>query len=248
MKNLQKNGASTVKRICFWAGMGIALVGLIVLTLALSSSFQVEPTGFIAAIALLTLFKARFRHWERCFLGGKDESNVTAALKSLPNDYVLLTDLVLPDYSGRVDHFLIGPNGLFVIETKNYSGYVRCDQDQWAVKTHRIKSLSKQVKRNTISVRSAIAGLYAARGTRIPYVVPLLVFMNPQARLRLFRPTVAVLRLEELAEFIRDYAAKGPISHEERRIIIHHLMSSNFEAGDLVDQGTITRAHLRKVK
>lgn len=228
--------------------MGIVLVSLSVAALALSKRTHMEPSGIVAAVALVTLFKARFRYWEHRLLGLQDDSKVTTALKNLPNDYVLLTDLALPDYGGKVDHLLIGPNGLFVIEMKNHSGYVRCVQDQWAVKTHKIKSLSKQVKRNTIAIRSAIAGLYNARGTGIPYVVPLLVLANPQARLRLFRPTVAVLRLEELADFIMDYAAKRPISQEEKRTIIHHLMSSEFESGELADRGTIVRAHLRKVK
>jgi len=248
MKILPKHGESAPRRIHFRMAMNIGFLVSSVLAFALLRSFQLEQISFFVAAPLLILFAARLRDWDYWFQARKDQSTVTAALKSLANDYVLVTDLALPDDGGNLDHFLIGPNGLFVIEVKNYSGYVRCDQDQWAVKTHRIKSLSKQAKRNTIALRRAIAGLYTARATEIPYVVPLLVFANPAARLRLFRPTVAVLRLDKLAEFVRDYAAKRPITREEKQVIVHHLMSLNSTSAEMSDQGNIAKAHLRRVK
>ena len=79
--------------------------------------------------------------------GRKGESAVTKTLKSLPDDYVVLNDIVLPDRKGNVDHVLIGPNGVFVIETKNYSGFIKCEEDDWFVNGHRIRSLSRQAKR-----------------------------------------------------------------------------------------------------
>lgn len=42
-------------------------------------------------------------------------------------EYRLLNDLTLPDGDGsttQIDHFLLSPYGLFVIETKNYKGWI----------------------------------------------------------------------------------------------------------------------------
>jgi Nuclease-related domain len=49
------------------------------------------------------------------------------------DDHVLFNDLTLSDSRGNVDHLVIGPNGLFVIESKTYSGYVKCFGDTWYV-------------------------------------------------------------------------------------------------------------------
>ena len=247
MRILQKDGEFIFRRLRFRMAMNIGFLASSVLSFTLLRYFQLEQMSFFIAAPLLILITARLRDWHRWFPARKNKSTVTGALKSLANDYVLLTHLALPDYGGEIEHFLIGPNGLFVIEVKNYSGYVRCNQDQWAVKSHCIKSLSKQVKRNSIALRSAIACLYTERGTGIPYVTPLLVFSNPEARLRLRRPTMAALRLEEVPKFIRDYAAKRPITHEEKRVIIHHLMSLDSKSAEAACQTSITNQHLRIV-
>ncbi len=59
----------------------------------------------------------------------------------------------MPDGRGNVDHLVMGPNGLFAIETKNYSTFVKCSGDDWFVNGKKIRSLSKQAKRNAIAVR-----------------------------------------------------------------------------------------------
>jgi hypothetical protein len=40
----------------------------------------------------------------------------------LSDDYYLLNDLYLRDGGGDIDHIVLGPNGVFVLETKNWSG------------------------------------------------------------------------------------------------------------------------------
>jgi Nuclease-related domain len=236
MRILQKNGEYTPPHIRLRLAMNIGFLVTAFLSFIILRGFQLEQMSFFVTAPLLILFTARLRDW------------VTVALKSLSNDYLLLTHIALPVYGGDIDHLLIGPNGLFVIEVKNYSGYVRCNQDQWAVKTRRINSLSKQAKRNSMALRSAIASLYSGRRIAIPYVTPLLVFANPEARLRLRQPTIAVLRLHEIAEFIRDYAPKRQITPEERRRIVHHLVSLDSKAGEMAQQENIGKANLIKLK
>ncbi len=45
---------------------------------------------------------------------------VVETLTTLDNSYVLINDVVLPDRKGNIDHILVGPNGVFAIETKSY--------------------------------------------------------------------------------------------------------------------------------
>jgi len=64
------------------------------------------------------------------FLKGKlGEFAVAAHVKLYLKDpqYILLNDLTLPDGTGattQIDHLLLSPYGIFVIETKNYKGWI----------------------------------------------------------------------------------------------------------------------------
>src|SRR5205085_377423 len=52
-------------------------------------------------------------------MGLSGERQVGRALASdLPQDYVLINGLKLPRGAGDIDHLVVGPSGLFVLETK----------------------------------------------------------------------------------------------------------------------------------
>ena len=135
-------------------------------------------------------------------------------------------DLMLPDGRGNVDHLVIGPNGIFVVETKNYSGYLSCWGDRWYVNRREIDSLSKQAKRNAMAIKNSLAGVFREYHARIPWVDPILAFTNPNGRLNIKSPTIPVLRSSELVAFISHYRATSsrPIATPElNRAIVHHL-------------------------
>jgi hypothetical protein len=185
----------------------------------------------VALLGLVLAFKhftAAYDQWEHWFLGKRGELAVTRALRGLPDGYVLLNDLMLPKGRGNVDHLLIGPNGLFVIETKNYAANVRCDGEQWFVNEKRRKSLSLQAKSNAVTVRNSLQELFSDHQTRLPFVEPLLVFVKHKHRLELNQPTIDVLKPEELVSFICDYERRSRFGHfspELTRAIVHYLHS-----------------------
>jgi hypothetical protein len=154
IKNCRK---SAVLWVCFALG-----------AVVISLYFDALYVGGTVALFALALFKVSHRRWRNWTVGKYGEETVSAALKSLPNDFVLLNDLMLPDGRGNVDHLVIGPNGLFVIETKNYSGYVKCWADDWYVNGRKISSLSKQAKavRSRSEARLRIFSLSIAPDSR----------------------------------------------------------------------------------
>ncbi len=90
--------------------------------------------------------------------GSEGEKLVTRSLRQLNDNYYLINGITLSDSRGDTDHIVLGPNGIFVIETKNYSGEISCDGDEWKrQKTSKrgksynieIGSPSNQVKRNS---------------------------------------------------------------------------------------------------
>ena len=207
----------------FYFATSLGLLVIVMPTIVVSDSFGLQALSFFGAATSLIVFKASFRRWARWLLGRKVTCAVAETLKSLPDDYVVLNDIVLPDSKGNVDYLLIGSNGIFSIETKNYSGFVRCEEDEWFINGRRIRSLSKQAKRNGIAVRGCIAQLFTGSQTDIPYVAPLLVFVGSRAKLKLFKPTVPVLRLGELVEFICHRETKRSITQDEKSALVPSL-------------------------
>lgn len=60
--------------------------------------------------------------WQR---GAEGESVVGNLLADFPDDFYIVNDLSTP--YGNLDHLVVGPTGVFVLETKNWRGIVRAD-------------------------------------------------------------------------------------------------------------------------
>ncbi len=91
--------------------------------------------------------------------GLKGENAVLKCLETLPKDYFIFNDVKLPGKGGNIDHIVIGPSGVFVIETKNYSGKYRINGNKWFyykngkyIETS--KSPGSQVIRNVVNLKN----------------------------------------------------------------------------------------------
>jgi hypothetical protein len=95
------------------------------------------------------------KSWNKGIIG---ESIVGGYLNQLPKDYFIFNDVKFPGSYGNLDHIVIGPNGIFVIETKNYGGFYNIKGENWYYGTGKYPKKSKsqpgkQVKRNAMSLR-----------------------------------------------------------------------------------------------
>lgn len=61
--------------------------------------------------------------------GAEGERRTAAALTALPSTYVVLHDLHVPGSKANVDHLVIGPNGVFVVDSKAHSGAFTAGSD-----------------------------------------------------------------------------------------------------------------------
>ena len=95
--------------------------------------------------------------------GLEGEQSVASELSYLSDEFLLLNDVMLPGERGNIDHVLIGPTGVFVFETKNYSGKYVCHGDRWFFQgkwqKYDVKSVSVQAKNNA----SFLGGLLRVR-------------------------------------------------------------------------------------
>jgi membrane protein implicated in regulation of membrane protease activity len=123
--------------------------------------------------------------------GGKGPN---ALLEQLPNDYYLINDLFLQN--GRIDHIIVGPCGVVVVSTRRSAGRVECDGDRWSINGRPRQSYSRQARVNAMAVRKLLAARHPEFAREI--VRSIVVFTNPRCELQLNKPTVAVVRADEL--------------------------------------------------
>lgn len=83
-------------------------IGLIIIGIAL----------LVAVVCLIRTAKGK---------GWAGERSVARKLRRLPHGYIVLNDLLLPTAgkgSTQVDHIVVSEYGIFIIETKNYTGII----------------------------------------------------------------------------------------------------------------------------
>jgi membrane protein implicated in regulation of membrane protease activity len=157
--------------------------------------------GSAAVLAAVVLARQVHRGLRSYARGQKGEASVTEVLQGLPEGYFLVNDLLLPGGSGNVDHVLVGPSGVVVLESKRYWGRIRCRGSRWFANGRPIKSPALQAIKAAVAVRRFLEGAAAEGAGADPgWVSAVVVFTHPCCRLRLDRadPAVTVIRLSQL--------------------------------------------------
>jgi hypothetical protein len=148
--------------------------------------------------------------------GISGEDAVIEVLKHLDDTYYLINDIILKQSQsrGNIDHLLLGPNGIFVIETKNYNGTIKCNGDDWTrvypTKSYQTSSPSKQTKRNAVMVRNFLRdNTDAIKKWPNLFINGIVVFTGYGVNLKLGNLTVPVLKIDELVDHILKRISKN---------------------------------------
>ncbi|MBO7313401.1 MAG: NERD domain-containing protein, partial [Alistipes sp.] len=87
----------------------------------------------ICIVILLIIWRIWFSNPEN--IGKLGEKRVAQKLNWLSNEYITLNDVLLPTRYGttQIDHIVVSPYAIFVIETKNYNGWIfgHQDSEEW---------------------------------------------------------------------------------------------------------------------
>lgn len=200
---------------------GAGTAGVVALAVGLSPLAGVA-FGITAASAVA---KAH-RSVRRFSKGIQGEAAVAELLRSLPDDYFLLNDVVLPGHPGNIDHVVVGPCGVLVIETKNFSGPVESHGNAWFVNGRRSRSISKQVNRGAIAVREALSQIHPdLEGSVLRYVDSIAVFTNPSSRVRVDRAKTIVARYSQLLDVILAIARRKRVPPDVAARLAQSLIS-----------------------
>jgi hypothetical protein len=165
----------------------------------------IDGIGFVMSLIMLGLFRYYQRKYN-IYKGGRqgEKAVINTLTKSLNDDYYIINGAYLKDRGGDIDHIVLGPSGIYVLETKNWSGKIICNGDQWQRPGKTIKgNPSLQVKRNTQKVKKLIDNSHTIRDSNL-WIEGLIVFTNTNADLNISNPTVTILKLHQLSQHIKN--------------------------------------------
>ncbi len=183
--------------------------------------------GFFLPIGIIALASCAppLRKWRDTQAGINGEKDVAQTLMRLDDSYALINDLMTPD-RGNIDHIVLSPKGVFCIETKNWTGYIRCYRDEWTSRsgwrTYASKSVSRQARANA----AHLGELIRSQTNLKVFVHAVIVFTNPSVELRIVQPTVPVLRLGDLDQFISSYATNVSLRDDKLDLISKTLLAT----------------------
>ena len=139
--------------------------------------------------------------------GAKGEDAVAGLLDTLPDSYTVFHDLA--KLAGDIDHIVVGPTGIFVIETKAHGGKVSAEGDQIRVNGHPSeKDFIAQSWRNAFWVRDVLKNT-----AEIDVMIkPILVFSNAFVTARRPVKGIQVINKKFLVDTIlREHSKEFPI-------------------------------------
>ena len=86
----------------------------------------------IIAVVVGSLIILKWRYNSPFYKGKEGENRVHNILMQLPDDYVILDDVVMQTNKGttQIDHIVVSKYGVFAIETKNYRGEIYGDDNR----------------------------------------------------------------------------------------------------------------------
>lgn len=100
--------------------------------------------------------------------GIKGEHIVAEYLNQLPEDYFVFNDAKFPGSYGNLDHIVVGPTGIYVIETKNYKGFFLVKGNELFYKNgNRVKKAKEQPGRQVMANSMSLKKFLEDNGVNI---------------------------------------------------------------------------------
>ena len=208
VKNRAGTSTRTMQMSRLVAGLS-AIVGVFLITLLFSQNSKaiasyglgalvIVSAGVFAGIKYLEKYgleKAkRSKHAER---GAEAEEAVGAILDNTPEG-----NFVIHDFNsgrGNIDHILIGPKGIFTLETKSHAGKVSFDGEKLLRNGRPFeKDFLKQAWAQCYLVR----GILAKWGITTPLPEPVILFTNAFIEVRGKAKGIEIVGIKDLPKFL----------------------------------------------
>ncbi len=222
-------------------GQYTSLVALLILAGGMYVSFvykdqsQMTYISFISLLVGFVLSQVGIYFGNRWGRRPRVDERITAALKGLTKDYTLYNFLT------PVNHLLVGPAGVWIIEAYYQRGTIVYEGNKWKQKGGGVllgylKIFAQEglgrpeldVKTDTDSLAEALKKAFG-EGQEIPPIHAALVFTDARAEVKADDAPVPTIKIEQLKELIRKTAKQNPFPATEIKRITAILPSESVE-------------------
>jgi hypothetical protein len=197
----RERNRARIRRQWPWAlGCGVTLlivVGAVVQTLLQEPAITALVVAALALVQLSGFLQnSTVRSWG---VGAEGERSTAAVLEPLRAEgFVILHDRKVTGYGGNLDHLVIGPTGLWAVETKSLRGKVVIHGATLRIGGHRRDEIIDQVKQEATIVQVVLGQSLAERGLRVTPVICL-----HRGELPVFNKTVRGVRLASGRQLVK---------------------------------------------
>lgn len=190
----------------------------------------------IAIVVVLIIVLLKKRKVKDINLGEEEVKKVLSKISG----YKLLNDIMIRKENGtsQIDHILVGKKGVFVIETKDYSGTIRGEEysKYWTQTINKRKNnFYNPIRQNYGHIKS-VEKLIKEKDIYIS----LIVFTN-KSELKGLKTKTPVIQVKKLKKFIRKYKSNIKLSNEQIEDIYKCLKRGN------VQSSRVRRKHVKRI-
>ena len=154
--------------------------------------------------------------------------------EQLPQEYALINGLALRRGAGDIDHLVVGPTGLFLLETKTMAGHIVCAPDGTWHRTRvgrsgtsydaYIGNPSRQVQRNIFAMRQTLRRRLSASLSSQVWIEGLVVFAHPKTELEADHSPIAAVSLDQARQRICEHVPRRRLKPDEVEAIVAVLL------------------------
>jgi hypothetical protein len=203
------------------------------------------PILMLIIVWILNRNFASIKGW----IGEKRVANILSTLDS--QDYTLMNDLYLPKENGQttqIDHLLISPKGIFVIETKNYKGWITgSEHSQYWTQTNyqRKDKLYNPIWQNSGHIK-ALQSILGDAASELPFHS--VIVFGKEATLNFKEPfkNAYVIKSSDLLNTISNIQPTEEVSLFKRGEVKQLL--APFTITDLKQKREIKKKHVTDIK
>ncbi|MGA2675718.1 MAG: nuclease-related domain-containing protein [Methanobacterium sp.] len=182
----------------------IMIVGVFVVFIGILGGILGLSLLFILVIVGMFMVSYGYYNGESWRKGARGEKLVANHLSKLPKEYITINDVKIPNLVGNIDHVVVGPSGIYAIETKNYSSCYFADEDYWYYCNSRQKAKTnpaKQAKIQALKLNEFISEQAENTLNRL-YVHPIVVPINSNLIFFQEIESYSIVFPDKLVEFI----------------------------------------------
>jgi hypothetical protein len=223
--------------------IGLAGAGILLVVGTPSARPMWLGAGLAAVVTALRLGAPTTRRLRSVRQGRLGERLVVDLLRGLPDDYWLVNDVTLGLARGSIDHVLIGPCGVVVLETNRMAGNIRCRDDEWSINGDRLTNVSRRVNSGACAVRYFLAERHPELVfTALRWVESVIVFTHPLSRLEANQGQTIVVRYSHLFQAVLELARKQRLEPTIAEQLVHTLVASQTPGAADAGRGLLTAA------